>query len=419
MITLVEALNYRCLRYVSRPLKPFHVLVGPNASGKTTFLDVVAFLQELVSEGLDAALESRTRNPEELLFRRKGDRFELAIEARIPKEIRERSLRHEFGTARYEVAVGFDETNRQFEFKAEKLLLKEIEEADSAVRRLFPEHLSPPTSLVTPKGKRGIKVVINKAPGGNDNFYSEAYGQAGKGWAPSFRLGMQRSALGNLPEVEKDFPVAMWFREFLHSGVQSLVLNSLRIRQPSPPTRVSGFRPDGSNLPWVIAQLREEFPEQFRDWIAHLRTSLQDLEDIVTIERPEDRHCYMVYKYAGNLQVPSWLVSDGTLRLTALTLPAYLPDLHGIFMIEEPENGIHPRAVATAFDSLSSMYEAQVLMATHSLMVLNAAELEDILCFAKDNFGATDIVYGSEHPMLQDWRGEVALGTLLASGVLG
>ena len=43
MITLIEALNYRCLRYISRPLKPFHVLVGPNASGKTTFLDVVAF----------------------------------------------------------------------------------------------------------------------------------------------------------------------------------------------------------------------------------------------------------------------------------------------------------------------------------------------------------------------------------------
>ena len=43
MITLVEALNYRCLRYVHRPLKPFHVLVGPNASGKSTFLDVIGF----------------------------------------------------------------------------------------------------------------------------------------------------------------------------------------------------------------------------------------------------------------------------------------------------------------------------------------------------------------------------------------
>ena len=85
MITLIEALNYRCLRYVQRPLKPFHVLVGPNASGKTTFLDVLGFLSDLVSEGLEVALSERTANPEELLFRRKGDRLELAIEARIPR----------------------------------------------------------------------------------------------------------------------------------------------------------------------------------------------------------------------------------------------------------------------------------------------------------------------------------------------
>ena len=41
MITLVETLNYRCLRYVKRRLQPFHVLIGPNASGKTTFMDIV------------------------------------------------------------------------------------------------------------------------------------------------------------------------------------------------------------------------------------------------------------------------------------------------------------------------------------------------------------------------------------------
>ena len=41
MITLIEALNFRCLCYISQPMGPFHVLVGPNASGKTTFLDVV------------------------------------------------------------------------------------------------------------------------------------------------------------------------------------------------------------------------------------------------------------------------------------------------------------------------------------------------------------------------------------------
>ena len=159
MITLVEALNYRCLRYVQRPLQPFHVLVGPNASGKTTFLDVIGFLRDVVSEGLDAALLNRTPNPQELLFRRQGDKLELAIEARIPHELRELTARRDLDTVRYEVAIGFDETQRQFEFKAETLLLKQAMAPQSLQRSLFPQPPDWPNSLLTRRGRRDVKLV--------------------------------------------------------------------------------------------------------------------------------------------------------------------------------------------------------------------------------------------------------------------
>ncbi len=419
MITLVEALNYRCLRYVQRPLKPFHILVGPNASGKSTFLDVIGFLSDLVSGGLDDALSERSPDPQELLFGRQGNRLELAVEARIPEAQRVLTLRPELDTVRYEVAVGFDETMRRFEFKAERLLLKQTNLKTLPQRSFFPMSSKAPESLLTNIHRRDCKVILNKSPGGNDNFYSETYGRSGRGWAPSFRLGPHRSAFGNLVADETSFPVATWFQDYLTAGVQKFVLNSLTIKRPSQPTRVAGFLPDGSNLPWAVARLRKEAPEQHKDWISHLRTALPDLVDIDTFERPEDRHCYMIYEYTGGLKVPSWLVSDGTLRLTALTLPAYLTDLRGIFLIEEPENGIHPTAVSTAYDSLLSVYEAQVLLASHSPVVLNAAEMDDVLCFAKSDDGATDIVLGSEHPTLRQWQGAANLGTLLASGVLG
>lgn len=419
MITLVEALNYRCLRYVHRPLKPFHVLVGPNASGKTAFLDVIGFLSSLVSEGLDAALSERSSNPEELLFQRRGDRLELAVEARIPDTKRELTSRPDLDTVRYEVAIGFDETQRSFEIKAERLLLKKGKISEPPQRSFFPVPPNAPDSLLTNIHRRDSKAIINKVPGGNDNFYSETYGRSGRGWAPSFRLGAQKSAFGNLLADESSFPVATWFQNYLAAWVQNFALNSQAIKRPSPPTRVAGFLPDGSNLPWAVARLRIEDPGLHGDWIAHLRTAFPDLRDILTVERPEDRHCYMIYEYVGGHKMPSWLVSDGTLRLTALTLPAYLPDLQGIYLIEEPENGIHPTAVSTAYDSLQSMYDAQVLLASHSPVVLNEADMSDVLCFAKDENGATDIVLGSDHPMLQQWQGGVNLGTLLASGILG
>jgi predicted ATP-dependent endonuclease of OLD family len=118
----------------------------------------------------------------------------------------------------------------------------------------------------------------------------------------------------------------------------------------------------------------------------------------------------LVLIYRGGLEAPSWLASDGALRLLTLTLPAYLPECRGVYLIEEPENGIHPRAVETMFQSLSSVYDAQILLATHSPILLSIVKPEQVLCFAKSSEGATDIVQGSDHPALKNWRRETSLG---------
>jgi len=276
-----------------------------------------------------------------------------------------------------------------------------------------------PDTIITSKGLVGTKVVINKVAGGNDNFYSEVYKESGKGWAPSFKLGPRKSALGNLPEDESKFPVSSWLKKLLIEGVQPFVLNSLLIRRASPPGQMRGFKPDGSNLPWVIDGLLKMHPDNFKSWIEHLKTALADLESIRTVERLDDKHRYLVLCYRGGLEVPSWMASDGTLRLLALTIPAYLPEFTGVYLIEEPENGIHPRAVETMFQSLSSVYDAQILLASHSPVILSMVEPDKVLCFAKTEEGATDIVSGNNHPALQDWRGETNLGTLFVGGVLG
>jgi predicted ATPase len=158
------------------------------------------------------------------------------------------------------------------------------------------------------------------------------------------------------------------------------------------------------------------------NWIRHLQTALPDLTDIRTSQREDDKHRYLILKYANGLEVPSWLASDGTLRLLALTLPAYLTDFRGTYLIEEPENGIHPKAAEAVFQSLSSVYDAQVLLATHSpvlLSLIKPRDSEKVLCFAKATDGSTDIESGDRHPNLQAWQGEPNFSVLFAGGVLG
>ena len=417
MIRLIDALDFRCLRYIHQRLDRFLVLVGPNASGKTTFLDVVAFLGQLVSEGLESTISERTQNFQDLVWQRAEDGFELAIELEIPPERRKLLNRSEYDTVRYEVKIGLDFETKEVSILSEKVLLKEfdVQREDSYQRTLFPIEPEPPSTLITPKGKRNIKTSVNKVAGGNDNFYDET----GRGWDHSFKLGPWKSALGNLPDDESKFPVSTWLKRFLVEGVQRLVLNSVLMRGPSPPGQPTRFRPDGSNLPWVIHALKKKDPERFKEWIRHLKTALPNLTDIRTVKRPEDCHRYLVVCYENELEVPSWMASDGTLRLLALTLLAYFPELSGVYLVEEPENGIHPRAVETMFQSLSSVYGAQMLLATHSQVILSVAKATQVLCFSKTEKGATDIVLGNVHPALRDWKGETNLGALFAGGVLG
>ena len=423
MLTQIEALNFRCLRYVRQPLAPFHVLVGPNASGKTTFLDVIAFLGRLVSEGPEAAVGQRTNNFQDLTWGRAQDHFELAVEAKIPEE--KRGLvgggGEDFHNVRYEVSIGLDEKTQELGILAENVRLCQRKAVAPQQLLCFPRMLAPPSTLMTPKGTKGTRGVISNTQEKNANFHSEVWDRKkkGGGWMPSIKLGRRRSALANIPADERDFPVATWLHELLTRGVQSIVLNSIHIRAASPPGQARGFLPDGSNLPWVVADFQKRNPARFEQWIAHLRTALPDLETIHTVEREDIRHRNLVLRYRGGLEVPSWVVSDGTLRMLALTLPAYLPQFEGVYLIEEPENGIHPLAVETVYRSLSSVYDAQILLATHSPVILSLARAEDVLCFAKSADGSTDIARGSEHPALREWRGTPNLGVLLGSGVLG
>lgn len=105
--------------------------------------------------------------------------------------------------------------------------------------------------------------------------------------------------------------------------------------------------------------------------------------------------------------------------MLALTLPAFLPQFEGIYLIEEPENGIHPMAMETVYQALRSVYNAQILLATHSPVILSCAEAKEVLCFKKDDRGATDVVSGPDHPALRTWQDNLNMSDLYASGVLG
>jgi len=370
----IEAVGYRCLKAVSQELNPFEILVGANGSGKSSFLDVIHFVSDFMQHGLDVAIQKRTPTFQDFVWGRQGKTFRLFLELAVPRH------------CAYTVALTLDEEGGR------------VEVADESATLLFEEG-EPARPVMVRSGKRV-------------HYFAED----GKGEFIHDRL-RNHSSLQAVP-MDDAFPTLAWSRDFLQEEIRTVDLDPKALAQPSLAYRDSEDINTGASLAWQIHEVQETHPKNFEDWTSHVRTALPDVCKIESMLQQGDNQRFVRIQYENGVQVPSWMLSEGTLRLLALTILAYLPDFHGVYMIEGPENGVHPAALETIYQSLSSVYNAQVLVATHSPVLLSMAKPEQILCFSKTSEG-TKIIRGSEHPALKEWQGEVSLGTMVASGILG
>lgn len=416
MIRRIQALNYRCLRHLDVSLDRFHLLVGPAGTGKSTVVDALAFLGDLVRDGPEAAVSRRTDDFRDLVWGRpREDRgFELAIEFEIPGACRAVLPEDkDYGIYRYEVVVRSDE--RGPGIHVERGVLAPAPKPAPVQASLFPEMPAPPPTILAP-GRPGTSTVLSKTPAGNDWFYRET--DAGKGWDIRISLGRRRSTLGNLPESPETMPVADALKRLLAGAVRVLRVDGAALARPSPPrVAESDLEPEGGNLPWVVKRLREEHRGHFDAWLQRVRDAVPGVADIEVAERAEDRHAHLVLRYEGGLEVPSRLESEGVLRLLVLSLLPCLPEEGRVHMVEEPENGVHPAGLNAVGDSLAAVRGSQLLVTTGSASLAARTEPERVICFARGAEGVVGVVKGSEHPLLAERDGPLDPGVLIGGGV--
>ncbi len=404
----IQARNYRSLRHVDLRFDGnFYVLVGPNGSGKSTLLDAIAFLTDFVQQGLERAVGKRTRNFQDLVWGRpaKSPSFELAAEFAVGTQMLRYELRVEESSDGVKVARenGYLArlTPKEFEISARSSSI--VQTSDSRPQQIFGRNERRNVAWIRSENKEGGEIQI--AHRHNENSVIDFL---------SMLHGVSLS-----DEEEMDFSVSLRITNTLkRHGVQRLQLDGRKLRQASKSNGDDGSRlaDDGSNLPRVLERLKSD-PKEWERWLEHVRFASPELEGIRIVHREDDRHDYLMVKHAG-VEVPSWGVSEGTLRLFALTVIAYLQEFPLAYLLEEPENGIHPMAIEFAYQALSAVYGTQVFIASHSPTLLRCVEVDEVLCFGYDPKRGTAIVPGGEHPRLGEWRGSVDDSVFWAADIL-
>jgi len=414
MIESLQTQNFRMLPSNLVALGPFHVLVGQNATGKSTFLGAIQLIADILAKGVTRAVRDITPNFYDLCFD-PTEPVALAVELNVPPAPEAAAPANASSRIRYELEFGIDPGNGGgLRVLREHLFLRPTIEAEPEVQgNIF--GLPPAIHIKTP---RTWRKVVSKTAEGKDYFQDEK-----TSWNHVLKFGPDRAALGNLPDDPERFPQSIAARDLLRDGVQTLALDPAKLRAASPPGGTPRIALDGSNLPLVVQELMARDPTLFAQWVRHVATGVRGLKAVAVRERPEDKHLVLEATFEGrhDQPVPSWLLSDGTLRLMMLTLLTYAatPSSREVFLVEEPENGLHPLAIQTVYDALSSpVGDVQILCATHSPILLAHVALEHALVFRRSPEGSAIVRSGPEVPELKSWGGRRNLSDLFASGVL-
>ena len=403
MIRRIQVLNYRCLRYVDVALDRFQLLAGGTGTGKSSLLDAIAFLSDLMRHGLQAAVAARTGDFRDLVWGRPEDNpcFEVAVEFELPSDLsQELGESTDFPRFRYEIAVA-DRGDGAVIDNERGILLPSAPRRAVAQQSLFSD--PPPAAIPSAGHRRGSKTVFSKSAR-NDSFNVEVAGSGGKGWAVRIALGSRRSTLASLPDAPDSFPASTHIRQTLRQRVTPMALAGSALGGPCPPGRPApALAADLSNLPWVVRRFRETDPANFDRWIELLRAALPGFGALRVTERESDRYACLSILDSSGTEVPSRTASDGTVRLIALTLIPRLPAPGRIYLACNPEHGLDAKAIRSVYQALSGVSGLQVLASTCSPQLLGCAEPRELLCFVRNAEGATEVAAGHRHPNIEQW----------------
>ena len=142
----------------------------------------------------------------------------------------------------------------------------------------------------------------------------------------------------------------------------------------------------GNNLASVLDRLEgdEAIREEIQDWIEMI---VPGIEKIQIEQQRLDGRIALLFKEEGiEKPFPAHLVSDGTRHALSLLVAVLdAPSVCGMTLIEEPERGLHPKAIRELIDLMRQQAspENPIWLTTHSESVVRALKLSELVLVDK------------------------------------
>ena len=356
-------------------LEPLTLFIGRNGSGKSSLVEALQWMQDAYFDDLLRATDSRFRAFSYLLNKRSRNvKLHLEFESTPKPVFYDLDVRKAVVGDR---PIVFDETVREGQTSAQE------------------------TVLWTTKGSRGP--VFRNATGANPE-----------------RNG-NRLAVRSMSHENRALQKLAGFIE----RMVVLRLSPTMMRFESSLERAEGrlLDEEGTLLPSLLSSFSDAQRKWVRERVSRAVPNMGDLR----VEKTDRAHGYVAasekMKWKGGarkVDLPSWMLSEGTRRLTALFALLAVSPRPSLLIIEEIENGLDPWTLELVFQELreAASEGTQVILTTHSPFLLDHVRVNEVVHVQRTTGHSTYHAIGAYSDVAQ-FGDAVAPGAMYIAGYFG
>lgn len=345
--------NFRILRDVElRGFTPLTVFVGPNGSGKSTILDVFAFLFDCFEKGLRHAWSERGGMRE---IRSRGAEGPVEIGIRYREEPNGRLI-------------------------AYHLVVDEVDTEPVVVREWM-------------HWKTGSR-------GGPFRFlnFKDGSGVAVRGETPKsgdkktvFLLASSDTLAACALGKKSEYPRISVLRDFV-ARWQFTSISPEKCWESQKYEAQGKLERTGDNLPNVIKYISEDHPDVMEEVCGILRERVPSFENAVAQVGRDGNLALRIKDCSFRDPVSAELSSEGTLRMLAHLVGLKSPISPTMISVDMPENTVYPRLLCLLEDDmLAATNHMQVMVATHSPLLLGSMRPKDVRMVWRDQSGFANV----------------------------
>jgi len=366
--------NFRSLANVSINTERLTVLFGPNGTGKSAFLEALWFVRDCGIRGVDIASSDRGHGIG-LLWEGADNGALISIAIETPATIYE--ILFGYSSGRIEPFVG-----EKLSSKTQVLINRKVG-SDKAIFQGFQE-IKPNEKLIEPEKPSLTRYI---------DFLN--------------LMGAGTHEVAGLDQLLRGI-------RYYHARTANFYKLRTFGSESSYETRLSG---SCENLWSVLRNLRDKqvLDTRYDTIMGFMKESFPSFKALITEQTGLNSvYASFIDKYRHK-PIQASGIADGQLQMLIQLTALFSEEDNTLILLDEPDLSLHPWALsvlAKAIETATKEWKKQVVIATHSPVLLSQFESEYLLAVELDDSGQTIMKRVSEIEDIQDLLKDYATGSL-------